>query len=71
MKRSFGTAIKLWGNNRWANVSTYGKLLLLLSLAFSDPILMERLQIDEPPPGGKTARRIFDEVIDQGDQLMR
>jgi hypothetical protein len=69
-KRSFGTALKLWSRDRWANVSTYGKLFLLLSLAFSDPILMQRFRLDDPP-AGQTARRVLQDVMDQGDRLVR
>lgn len=36
IKRSFGTALKLWGRKPWANVSTYSKLVLVLLLAFGD-----------------------------------
>ncbi|GIW93134.1 MAG: hypothetical protein KatS3mg110_1175 [Pirellulaceae bacterium] len=35
-KRSFGTALKLWGRSRWANISTYAKLVLLACLATGD-----------------------------------
>jgi hypothetical protein len=36
IKRSMGTALKLWSRNTWANVSTYAKLIILLALAFGD-----------------------------------
>jgi membrane-bound metal-dependent hydrolase YbcI (DUF457 family) len=39
-KKSFGTALKFWGDDRWANVSTYGKLILLFALATGDPVFM-------------------------------
>ena len=32
LKRSFGTAIKFYSKSTWANVSTYGKLALLIAL---------------------------------------
>ena len=32
LKRSFGTAVKFWSNSVWANISTYGKLLILIAL---------------------------------------
>lgn len=38
LKQSFGTALKFWGESTWANVSTYAKLLLLLALAWQDPV---------------------------------
>ncbi len=34
LKHSFGTAVKLFGRNGWANVSAYGKLALLTALIF-------------------------------------
>jgi membrane-bound metal-dependent hydrolase YbcI (DUF457 family) len=36
VKRSFGTALKLWSGNTWANVSTYGKLLAMIALIAHD-----------------------------------
>jgi hypothetical protein len=37
MKSSFGTALKLFGHDMWANVSVYGKLLILSALIFCEP----------------------------------
>jgi len=42
LKKSFGTAIKFYSSSRLANLSTYGKLILLLFVAVGDPIYMER-----------------------------
>lgn len=43
LKKSFGTALKFWSRtSRWANISTYGKLVVLLFLAWSDPMWMEQ-----------------------------
>ena len=44
LKRSFGTAIKLWGNSGWANFTTYAKLILVAALAFEDPYLMDQIR---------------------------
>ncbi|MHC2067233.1 metal-dependent hydrolase [Bremerella sp. T1] len=42
LKSSFGTAIKFWyGKNLWSNISTYGKLIILVVAAVGDPLLME------------------------------
>jgi hypothetical protein len=49
IKRSFGTALKLFSQNTWPNVSVYGKLLLLAFVAMIDgpnPLL------DQPIAGG-------------------
>jgi membrane-bound metal-dependent hydrolase YbcI (DUF457 family) len=40
VKRSFGTAIKFFGKDSWANYSVYGKLIALSLFAFGDPMLM-------------------------------
>lgn len=47
-KRSFGSALKLWGNNGWANVSTYTKLAIVISLITSEPSVMEYLEQRNP-----------------------
>lgn len=44
-KRSFGTAVKLWGGNTWGNISTYLKLAVLTYVAVNDPNWMR--QFDE------------------------
>ncbi|MFO0897536.1 MAG: metal-dependent hydrolase [Pirellulales bacterium] len=43
-KKSFGTAIKLWGDSLWANVSTYGKLAFLTFVCLKDPTLRDNLE---------------------------
>jgi len=40
VKKSFGTAIKFFGKDSWANYSVYGKLLALSFFAVGDPMLM-------------------------------
>lgn len=41
-KKSFGTAMKLWGKSGWANVSTYGKLTIVVLMILGEPMVMER-----------------------------
>lgn len=36
LKRSFGSALKLWGHSPWGNISTYAKLVLLTALALNN-----------------------------------
>jgi hypothetical protein len=43
VKKSFGTAIKFFGKDSWANYSVYGKLIALSIFAFGDPMLMNHL----------------------------
>jgi len=41
LKKSFGTALKLWSGRRWANMATYGELMLLVFIAVGDPFVMD------------------------------
>jgi len=49
IKKSFGTAIKFFSRSRWANISTYGKLMALVTLAMAPP-WAEVDSHDAPPP---------------------
>jgi hypothetical protein len=58
LKKSFGTALKFYSTRGWwPNVSTYGKLVVLLVLAWGDPRLTE--MIDQKGRDGflRTARQ--------------
>ena len=45
LKKSFGTAIKLWSNRGlWPNISTYGKLLVLVIVIFGDKSWMAQFR---------------------------
>lgn len=44
MKKSFGTALKFFGNAWWANLAVYAKLGLLIYLAHSDHAILDRLR---------------------------
>lgn len=37
LKNSFGTALKFYGHDRWANVSVYAKLLIVAAVIFFEP----------------------------------
>jgi hypothetical protein len=66
VKSSVGTALKLWTTKSlWANVSTYGKLLLLVVLVIGDPYLMERLGVEQqdlPRSPREWLQRVVDRV---------
>ena len=57
LKKSFGTALKFWGSNPWANYSTYVKLAVVALMAINDPMLQEAVESDETrlPPAAKVA----------------
>jgi uncharacterized membrane protein len=38
LKHSFGTALKLFGHNAWANLSTYAKLAVLTAIILLEPL---------------------------------
>jgi hypothetical protein len=50
LKKSFGTAMKIWGDSLWANVSTYAKLILLTYLVVQDPRWMAQFDAIGNPP---------------------
>lgn len=62
-KKSFGTAIKLWGDSWWANLSTYAKLMALSALAFYDPLLMDNLDQRR-----LQAERIAQELLEKSER---
>ena len=70
LKRSFGTALKLWSRRSlWANISTYGKLILLVALAVGDPLLMDYFGYGEQHVP-RTARNVLQDVLDQSDDAL-
>jgi hypothetical protein len=62
VKRSFGTALKFWGGDRWATLSVYAKLLLLGTLAVGDPMLMSQFGY-EVRFGPHTAQQVLDRAF--------
>jgi membrane-bound metal-dependent hydrolase YbcI (DUF457 family) len=70
LKKSFGTALKLWSKSRWANVSTYAKLAALLAWAYCDPMLMEHFGFHEHEVP-QTAQKRLGELMEQGEKLLR
>ncbi len=66
LKKSFGTATKLWGKNIWSNLSTYAKLAVLCAIAFGDPIVMAKFEkkFDQQKEQlHDTAHRVFDRAL--------
>jgi hypothetical protein len=47
LKKSFGTAVKFWSGNSWANYSTYFKLLVVGLLAINDPMLQQSIDSED------------------------
>lgn len=49
-KSSFGTALKLWGGSRFANVVTYAKLAIISTLVWQDQGFMSKYHMDPNVP---------------------
>ena len=68
LKKSFGTALKFWSTRgMWPNISTYGKLGILMILAWSDPMLVDH--VDQRHPVTRTARQVQEQVEQQIEVL--
>lgn len=64
IKRSFGTALKMWSKDPWANISTYAKLVLLIGLAFGDTHYL-RHYVEKYQHRIRTAREELKQQIDE------
>lgn len=70
VKKSLGSALKLWSRSRWANVSTYGKLVLLVFLAFGDVHYFQPY-FEKYENKLHTARRVIEQTVEKGRQVLR
>jgi membrane-bound metal-dependent hydrolase YbcI (DUF457 family) len=70
LKSSFGTALKLWGPDPWANFSTYAKLALVAGLAVGDPVLMTHWGY-HPPESLRSARQMLNRVLERDETQLR
>lgn len=62
IKRSFGTALKFFGNDRLPNLGLYGTVIALAMLAVGDPMLMNRFGY-EVRFGPHTAQQVIDKAL--------
>lgn len=69
-KKSFGTALKLWGQNSWANYLTYAKLVVVGFLVYQDEAFMARFGFEHPDVP-HTARQLFQVIVDRSEQWLR
>ena len=70
IKSSFGTALKFFGKGWWPNISTYGKLAVVVVLALGDPVMMDYFGFQENS-FPDVARSFASEVIEQGQTMWR
>jgi hypothetical protein len=66
LKKSFGTAMKLWGDSLWANISTYAKVILLTYLVVQDPQWMAQFDPPRAAPS-EIANQSIDPPVSQQD----
>jgi len=52
-KKSFGTALKIWGGDGWANFSTYAKLAIVVMFILGEPTVVDRLETRHPQFAGQ------------------
>jgi hypothetical protein len=53
LKKSFGTAFKLWGDDAWSNFSTYAKLAIVVMLILGEPSVMQQIEARNPQIAGR------------------
>ncbi len=61
LKQSFGTALKFFGHDRWANVSAYAKLLIVAAVILFEPQGPQSSIV----PGGSTVQQQAGRLIDR------
>ena len=69
-KSSFGTALKLWGNDRIANIMTYTKVAILACLVYNDEGFMQRFGYRQPDVP-HTAKQLVDMLLDQSEHWLK
>lgn len=70
IKRSLGSACKLWGDDPWANAATYGKLVIVLALAFGDTNYFMRY-FDQYENKFHTARELLEDSLGRSTEVLR
>jgi len=63
LKRSFGTAIKLWGPSLSGNLSVYIKLILVTAAILGEPAVMSRLGAPPQQDVYRTANGVWQEIL--------
>jgi hypothetical protein len=64
IKKSFGTAMKFWGQSTWANLATYVGLFAVIGMILGEPTVMERLDARAPSIAG-VYHQIHDQIQDR------
>ncbi|MFZ1933731.1 MAG: metal-dependent hydrolase [Thermoguttaceae bacterium] len=62
LKKSFGTALKLFGEGMWSNVSCYAKVLILTAIILFEPQLPDPSKPGLGASSQQTAGRLIDRI---------
>ena len=62
LKKSFGTALKVFSHSWWANISAYAKLAILTWVVLEEPGWMEHFRV---PTSASTAQQTFSDVAER------
>lgn len=64
IKNSFGTALKLFGKNRWGNLSAYLKLAILTAVIFFEPQWSQTIaKQGKPASPQESVTRVIDRIL--------
>jgi hypothetical protein len=64
-KRSFGTAVKVFGQGWWPNLSTFAKLAILTFVAFKEPGWTEQYCQQRIAPAVEQVERTAEKLIER------
>ena len=70
LKSSFGTALKFWGQNRFANLFTFALVTVLGILVYHDDGFMQRFGYHQPEVP-HTAQQLLDRLLDQSRSWLK
>ena len=62
--------MKFYSRSAWGNISTYGKLILLLFAASYDPVIMQEFSV-RGKAVERTAREVIGDVHDKAEEIWR
>ena len=62
LKKSFGTAVKLWGGSKLANLFTYAMLMIVAAAILGEPMMMEKLGAPLPETIYQSAQEAIDYI---------
>lgn len=62
LKKSFGTAIKFWGDSLWGNLSVYVKLVIVTAMVLGEPMVVARYGKPAHEDAVHTATQLLDTI---------